>query len=169
MATVTLQGSPFQTSGNLPATGSKAPDFTLTSADLGETGLENFSGKKRVLNIFPSIDTGVCAASVRRFNAEAGKRPEAVVLCISADLPFAHSRFCGSEGLKDVHSASTFRNPEFGEAYGVTLTEGPLRGLLARAVVIIDKDGRVAYTELVPEIGQDPNFDAALEALDALA
>ncbi|TYT73582.1 thiol peroxidase [Desulfobotulus mexicanus] len=168
MVTVTLQGTPVKTSGSLPETGSKAPAFTLTSADLGETNLESFSEKKLVLNIFPSIDTGVCAASVRRFNAEAGKRPESAVLCISADLPFAHSRFCGSEGLKDVHSASTFRNPEFGETYGVTLADGPLRGLLARAVVIIDKDGKVAYTELVPEIGQDPNFDAALEALDAL-
>ncbi|MCW7753128.1 thiol peroxidase [Desulfobotulus sp. H1] len=168
MATVTLKGNPVQTHGNLPETGSQAPDFTLTTTDLGETGLSEFSGKKRVLNIFPSIDTGVCASSVRRFNEEAEKRPETAVLCISADLPFAHSRFCGSEGLAAVSSLSSFRNPAFGEAYGVTLKDGPLKGLLARAVVIINQEGKVVYTELVPEIGQDPDFEAALKALDAL-
>lgn len=168
MATVTLKGTPVQTAGILPVPGTQAPEFTLTSTDLGETGLGDFTGKNLVLNIFPSIDTGVCAASVRRFNEEAGKRPDAAVLCISADLPFAHSRFCGSEGLTNVHSASTFRTPEFGTAYGVTLTDGPLRGLLARAVVLIDREGKVVYTELVPEIGQDPDFEAVLKALDTL-
>ena len=168
MATVTLRGTPVQTAGELPPTGSQAPDFRLTGTDLGETGLFAFPGKNLILNIFPSIDTGVCAASVRRFNAEAGKRPEVAVLCISADLPFAHSRFCGSEGLTAVHSASTFRNPEFGLAYGVTLMDGPLRGLLARAVVIIDRQGTVVHRELVPEIGQDPDFNTALKALDLL-
>jgi len=164
MATITLKGNPFQTSGDLPGVGSQAPDFRLTDTDLGEVSLRQFAGKTVVLNIFPSIDTPVCAASVRRFNADVDKLGNAVVLCASADLPFAHKRFCGAEGLDRVSSVSDVRDKAFGARYGVTITEGPLAGLLARAVVVIGGDGRVTYTELVPEIAQEPNYDAALAA-----
>lgn len=165
MASITLKGSPVETSGELPQTGSKAPAFTLVKSDLSETGLAAYAGKTVVLNIFPSIDTSVCAASVRRFNTEAGKRENTVVLCISADLPFSHGRFCGAEGLENVVTLSTFRNQDFGKDYGVVMTSGPLRGLMSRAVVVIGADGVVTYTEQVPEITQEPDYDAALAAL----
>ena len=163
MATITLKGNPINTNGALPAIGAAAPDFTLTTVDLGGVNLSAFAGKTVVLNIFPSIDTPVCAASVRRFNAELDKLGNVAVLCASADLPFAHKRFCGAEGLERVQSVSDLRDKGFGERYGVTIVDGPLAGLLARAVVVI-KGGKIAYTELVPEIAQEPNYDAAIAA-----
>lgn len=165
MAKITLKGNEIETSGSLPKVGSEAPDFTLVKTDLSETSLQEYRGKNVVLNIFPSIDTGVCAASTRRFNSEAGSQANSVVLCISADLPFAHGRFCEAEGLKDVIPVSTFRAADFGKDYGQTITTGPLTGLLARAVVVVDADGKVAYTEQVPEIGQEPDYDSALKAV----
>jgi len=165
MASITLQGNPVSTIGELPATGSSAPAFSGVKTDLSECALAELAGKKVVLNIFPSIDTGVCAASTRRFNQEAGALDNTVVVCISADLPFALGRFCGAEGLEDVVPVSIFRNPGFGKDYGVTIADGPLAGLLSRAVVVIDESGNVAYTEQVPEITQEPNYDAALAAL----
>lgn len=165
MASITLKGSAVKTVGELPKVGDKAPGFGLVAGDLSETDLAAYAGKKVVLNIFPSIDTGVCADSVRRFNAEAGKRDDTVVLCISADLPFAQARFCGAEGLENVVSLSTFRQAGFGKDYGVAMVDGPLENLMARAVVVIGSDGVVKYTELVPEITQAPDFEAALAAL----
>lgn len=164
MATITLQGNPIETIGSLPAVGSAAPAFSLVKTDLSEAGLGDFTGKTVILNIFPSIDTGICAASTRRFNEVASANENVAVLCVSADLPFAHSRFCGAEGLENVVSLSTFRSADFGKDYGVTITSGPLAGLMSRAVVMI-KDGKVTYTEQVPEIAQEPNYDAALAAL----
>ncbi|MCK9295513.1 MAG: thiol peroxidase [Desulfobulbaceae bacterium] len=168
MAHITLQGNPLETSGELPAIGTKAPSFSLTKTDLTDCTLQDFNGKKIVLNIFPSIDTSVCAASVRRFNKEAGEAKNSVVLCISADLPFAHNRFCEAEGLKNVIPLSVFRSAGFGRDYGVTISSGPIKGLLSRAVVIIDKSGKVAYTEQVPEITQEPDYDQALSVLAGL-
>lgn len=165
MATITLEGNEIHTVGELPAVGSDAPAFTLTNADLGTTTLSDYSGKKIVLNIFPSIDTGVCAESTRRFNSAAGSLDNTVVLCVSADLPFALSRFCGAENLDNVITLSTFRNPEFGDDYGVRISDGALAGLMSRAVVIIDESGKIAYTEQVPEIVQEPDYDAALTKL----
>jgi len=165
MATVAFKGNPVSTIGNLPAVGAKAPAFTLTGKDLSDVTLAGYAGKTVVLNIFPSIDTPVCAASVRRFNAEAASLGTTVVLCVSADLPFAAGRFCSVEGLDKVVPVSTFRSPSFGKDYGVAIAEGPLRGLLARAVVIVDGGGKVAYTELVPEITREPDYEAALRAL----
>lgn len=165
MASITLKGSPLNTSGDLPQVGSKAPDFNLVKTDLGQQDLASLAGKNVVLNIFPSIDTPVCAMSVRRFNTEAAERANTVVLCISGDLPFAHARFCGAEGIEDVVSLSSFRNPEFGTDYGVVMSDGPLHGLLSRAVVVIDSEGVVKYTEQVPEITQEPEYEAALAAL----
>jgi thiol peroxidase len=165
MATITLKGNPVHTSGTLPAVGTEAPFFCLVKTDLSEAGPADFAGRRMVLNIFPSLDTAVCAASVRRFNQEAAALDNTVVLCISADLPFAHNRFCELEGLNDVIALSVFRSPEFGRDYGVTLTDGPLKGLLSRAVVVVDADGRVAYSEQVPEIVQEPDYAAALKAL----
>ncbi len=165
MAKITLKGTPIDTVGDLPKIGEKAPGFTLTKRDLSETSLEDYKGKRIVLNIFPSIDTQVCATSVRRFNMEASKLENSVVLCVSADLPFAHERFCGAEGIEDVLSLSCFRSEGFGKDYGVKITSGPLTGLLSRAVVIIDESGTVTYTEQVPEITQEPNYEAALAAL----
>jgi thioredoxin-dependent peroxiredoxin len=165
MAQVTLKGTPFHTSGELPALGAAAPDFALTRTDLGETRLQDHAGKRVVLNVFPSLDTPTCATSVRRFNALASGLPDTVVLCVSADLPFAAARFCTTEGLENVLPASTFRSPGFGSAYGVTLVDGPLRGLLARSVVVLDGQGRVLHTQLVPEIAQEPDYDAALAVL----
>ncbi|HPQ95784.1 MAG: thiol peroxidase [Thiothrix sp.] len=162
MATITLQGNPIQTLGELPAVGSKAPDFNLTGTDLGPVKLADFAGKTVILNIYPSVDTGVCAASTRKFN-ELAQEKGLTVLCISADLPFAHARFCTSEGLEKVINLSTFRSPEFGQAYGVTITTGALAGLLSRAVVVL-RDGKVVYTEQVPEIAQEPDYQAALAA-----
>ena len=168
MAEIRLQGNPVQTVGNLPAVGMPAPSFKLVKTDLSEAGLQDFPGKNIILNIFPSLDTSVCAASVRRFNKEASESPATVVLCISADLPFAHKRFCEAEGLNDVIPLSVFRSPAFGRDYGVTFISGPLAGLLSRAVVIIDKSGKVAYTEQVAEITREPDYDAALLALSQL-
>ena len=165
MAKITLKGTPIDTIGDLPKIGEKAHGFTLTKRDLSETSLEDYKGKRIVLNIFPSIDTQVCATSVRRFNVEASKLENSIVLCVSADLPFAHERFCGAEGIEDVLSLSCFRSESFGKDYGVKITSGPLTGLLSRAVVIIDESGKVIYTEQVPEITQEPNYDAALSVL----
>jgi thiol peroxidase len=163
MAQITLRGNAINTVGELPAVGSSAPGFTLTGADLGAVSSEQFSGKPVLLNIFPSIDTPVCATSVRTFDERAAAIG-ATVLCVSKDLPFAQKRFCGAEGTENVSTASAFRD-SFGEDYGVTITDGPMAGLLARAVVVIGADGNVAYAELVPEIAQEPDYDAALAAL----
>ena len=163
MAHITFQGNPVETVGELPKTGATAPDFSLTKTDLSDVLLSNFKGKQIILNIFPSIDTSVCAASVRRFNEEAGKLDNTVVLCISADLPFAHNRFCEGEGLKDVIPLSVFRSRNFGKDYGVEITEGPLAGLMSRAIVIIDVTGKVVYTEQVPEIAKEPDYGTALD------
>nr|CRH05880.1 Thiol peroxidase [Candidatus Magnetococcus massalia] len=165
MAQITLKGNPINTNGDLPAVGSQAPDFKLTKDDLADVSLSDFAGKKLVLNIFPSIDTPVCAASVRRFNADVDKMGDASVLCVSLDLPFAHKRFCGAEGLEKVIPATEMRDRSFADAYGVRIVDGPLAGLCARAVVVIDENGKVAYTQQVPEIVEEPNYDAALEAL----
>jgi thioredoxin-dependent peroxiredoxin len=165
MAQITLKGNPVETSGTIPDTGSEAPFFCLVKTDLSEAGPADFAGKRMVLNIFPSLDTAVCAASVRRFNQDASSLFNTVVLCISADLPFAHNRFCETEGLKNVVPLSVFRSPEFGRDYGVTITSGPLRGLLSRAVVIVNSDGIVIYSEQVPEIVDEPDYAAALKVL----
>ncbi len=162
MAQITLRGNPINTVGDLPAVGSAAPAFALTGVDLGPVTSEQFSGKPVVLNIFPSIDTPVCATSVRTFNERAAAGG-ATVLCVSNDLPFAQKRFCGAEGIENVSTASSFRD-SFGQDYGVALADGPMAGLLARAIVVIGADGNVAYTELVPEIAQEPDYDAALAA-----
>lgn len=167
MAKITLHGNAIETVGSLPAVGSAAPDFTLVKTDLSEAGLKDYKGKNVVLSIFPSIDTGVCATSARTFNTEASNHPNTVVLCISADLPFAFKRFCEAEGLDKVIPLSAFRSADFGKKYGQTITTGPLAGVLARAVVVIDPEGRVQYTEQVPEIGQEPDYQAALKALGA--
>jgi thiol peroxidase len=165
MAHVTLKGNPFHTSGELPKVGTAAPDFRLVKTDLSEASLQEFAGKQVVLNIFPSLDTATCATSVRTFNKRASEAPNTVVLCISQDLPFAAARFCTTEGLANVVPASSFRAPEFGQAYGLTMVDGPLKGLLARAVVVVDEKGAVKHTELVSEIADEPNYDAALAAL----
>lgn len=162
MATITLRGNPIETSGTLPAVGTKAPDFSLLKEDLSRASLKDFSGKK-VLNIFPSIDTAVCAASVRKFNVAAAK-DGVTVLCISEDLPFAFKRFCGAENLDKVVTASAFRS-NFGKDYGVEMTSGPLKGLTSRAVLVLDDKNMVVYAEQVPEIGQEPNYEAALAKL----
>ncbi|MBI4969103.1 MAG: thiol peroxidase [Rhodospirillales bacterium] len=163
MAKVTLKGNPVSLAGNLPAVGSAAPDFKLAGTDLGEVSLKDFAGKTLVLNIFPSVDTPVCAASVRRFNADLDKMGGAAVLCVSADLPFALGRFCGAEGLNAVKPASDMRDRDFGVRYGVKIVDGPLAGLLARAVMVV-KNGKVSYVQLVPEITQEPDYAAALAA-----
>lgn len=165
MASITLKGNPVNTVGELPAAGSAAPAFSALKTDLSECSLADLAGKKVILNIFPSIDTGVCAASTRRFNQEAGSLDNTVVLCVSLDLPFALGRFCGAEGLEDVVAVSVFRNPEFGSGYGVTIADGALAGLLSRAVVVIDESGNVIYAEQVPEITEEPDYEAALAAL----
>jgi thioredoxin-dependent peroxiredoxin len=165
MATTALKGNPVQLKGELPAIGSKAPDFLLTKNDLSDVSLRDFAGKKIVLNIFPSIDTPVCATSVRKFNQAFDKRTDAVVLCVSMDLPFAQARFCGAEGLNNVITVSDFRIRTFGQAYGVLIADGPLAGLCCRAVVVINPDGKVAYTQLVGEITAEPDYDSALKAI----
>jgi thiol peroxidase len=165
MASITLGGNPLSTIGNLPAVGSKAPDFELTGADMGKVTSADFKGKKVVLNIFPSLDTGVCAASVRQFNAAAAKLGNTVVVCVSKDLPFAHKRFCVAEGIDRVVTASDFREGNFGKDYGLTIAEGPFSGLHSRAVVVLDENGVVRYTEQVPEIAQEPDYESALKAL----
>lgn len=164
MAKITLKGNPINTVGDLPAVGTKAPDFRLVKTDLSEVTLADFAGKKLVLNIFPSIDTPTCATSVRKFNAQLDKLDGVAVLCISADLPFAHGRFCGAEGLAKVTSASAFRDQGFGQRYGVTIADGPIAGLFSRAVVVIDGQGKVTYTQQVAEIANEPDYDAALKA-----
>jgi len=165
MAEITLRGNPVNTVGELPAVGAEAPAYSLTGTDLGALSSDNQAGRPVVLNIFPSVDTPTCATSVRTFNERAAAHEGVNVLCVSADLPFAQSRFCGAEGIDKVTPASTFRS-SFGTDYGVTMADGPLAGLLARAVVVVGSDGKVAYTELVPEIGSEPDYDAALAALD---
>jgi thiol peroxidase len=165
MAQITLRGNPINTAGELPAVGAKAPAFSLTGGDLAAVTSEQFNGKPLVLNIFPSVDTPVCATSVRTFN-ERVAGGGATVVNVSKDLPFAQARFCGAEGIENVSTASAFRD-SFGEDYGVTISDGPMAGLLARAVVVIGADGNVAYTELVPEIAQEPDYDAALAAVGA--
>lgn len=165
MARITFKGNPINTAGELPKVGSKAPDFKLTKTDLSDVSLQDLSGKKVVLNIFPSIDTPVCQASTRKFNEELSKLPDTVVVCVSKDLPFALNRFCGAEGLKNVVPASELRNSSFGDNYGVRIAEGALAGLFSRAVVVLDEKGNVKYTEQVPEIAQEPNYQAALSAL----
>lgn len=167
MAEITLKGNPIHTYGDLPPIGAQAPDFVLTKTDLADVSLKDFAGKRVVVNIFPSIDTPVCAASVRRFNAAVDKLENTVVLCASLDLPFAHERFCGAEGLDNVIPVTEMRARAFGEAYGVRIIDGPLAGIFSRAVVIIDGDGKVLYTEQVPEIAQEPDYEAALNALAA--
>jgi thiol peroxidase len=162
---VTLKGTPFRVDGELPAAGAKAPDFKLTSGALADVSLKDFAGKRKVMNIYPSIDTPTCAASTRKFNEAAGNMANAVVLCVSADLPFAAKRFCDIEGLKNVAHLSTFRHPEFLDAWGVRLAEGPLAGLAARAVVVLDENDKVIHSEMVPEIADEPNYAAALKAL----
>ena len=165
MATVTLKGSEIHTLGNLPESGTPAPDFTMTRGDLSAANLNDFHGKKLVLNIFPSIDTGTCAQSVRTFNEKAAGLENTQVLCISKDLPFAQSRFCGAEGIDNVEMLSDFRDGNFGASYGLSFSDGPLAPLHSRAVVVIDAKGVVRYTEQVPEIVDEPNYSAALEAI----
>ncbi len=165
MAKITLKGNEINTSGDLPAVGSQAPDFCLTKTDLSDVSLNDLKGKRVILNIFPSIDTDVCAASVRHFNADANALDNTTVLCVSQDLPFAHARFCGAEGLESVDSVSELRNSDFGASYGARIVDGPLAGLLARAVVVLDETGKVIYNEQVPEIVQEPNYEAALNSL----
>ncbi|MBF7142594.1 MULTISPECIES: thiol peroxidase [Pseudomonas] len=165
MAQVTLKGNPVRVDGQLPQPGSQAPAFSLVAGDLSDKSLSAFAGKRKVLNIFPSVDTPTCATSVRTFNKQAGELNNTAVLCISADLPFAQKRFCGAEGLENVVNLSTLRGAEFIQAYGVAIAEGPLKGLTARAVVVLDEQDKVLYSELVPEIGQEPNYEAALAVL----
>lgn len=165
MATVTFKNDiSVNTSGQLPAVGSVAPEFALVKNDLSEVSLKDLKGKTVILNIFPSLDTGTCAASVRRFNKEAAALPDTVILAVSADLPFAAGRFCSAEGIDNVVPASVFRNASFAKDYGVLMLDGPLKGLLARSVVVIDANGKVVYTELVPEITNEPNYQPALAA-----
>lgn len=165
MAQITLKGNTIETIGTLPQKDQSIPDFTLTASDLSSKSPSSFAGKKLILNIFPSIDTPVCAASVRKFNEEINKRDDAVVLCISADLPFAHTRFCEGEGLDKVIPLSSFKSPQFGEDYGQTITTGPIAGLLARAALVVDENGTIIYSEQVPEIAEEPNYDAILKSL----
>ena len=164
MATVTLKGNPIHTNGDLPAAGAPAPDFKLTGTDLKDVSLADYKGKKKILNIVPSLDTPTCATSTRKFNESGGKLANTVVLVISADLPFAMKRFCTTEGLSNVVSLSMIRGKGFAKTYGVLIEDGPLAGLSARAVVVVDENDKVVYRELVPEIGQEPNYDAALAA-----
>ena len=163
--TVTLQGNPFKLTGAQPAVGAQAPDFKAAKADLSDVKLSDYKGKRVILNIFPSIDTGVCAQSVRQFNKLASELENSVVLCLSKDLPFASSRFCAAEGLNNVETLSLFRDEDMVKAYGLEIAEGPMRGLMARAVYVLDEAGKILYFELVPEITQEPNYDAALSAL----
>ena len=163
MSTVTFKGTPIQLAGAFPTVGKQAPDFKLAAGDLSDKQLADFQGKIKILNIVPSLDTPVCAISARKFNEAVGARENVVLLNISADLPFAQGRFCESNALKNIVTLSTFRAPTFGKDYGVLLAEGPLAGLTARAVVVIDASNKVTYTELVPEIAQEPNYDAALK------
>jgi len=168
MAITKLKGTEIKTNGDLPKVGKPAPAFTLTNNDLEDVSLEDFLGEKIIMNIFPSLDTPVCSTSVRRFNSEAEKLPKTKVLCISRDLPFAQKRFCGAEGLDNVITLSELRDTNFSDAYGVRLTEGPMRSLLARVVIILDEEGIVRYVQLVPEITQEPNYEHALNNLNQI-
>jgi thioredoxin-dependent peroxiredoxin len=165
MAQTALQGNPVNLAGELPAVGSPAPDFKLVDKDLADKTLADFAGKKVLLNIVPSLDTPVCATSTRKFNESFAGRTDAVCLVVSADLPFAAGRFCSAEGIDNVHALSMMRSRNFGKDYGVLIEDGPLTGITARAIVVIDAAGKVVYTELVPDIGQEPDYDAALKAL----
>ena len=165
MAQTKLGDTVVNLNGNLPPVGSSAPDFLLTTVDLKEISLKDFAGKNIVLNIFPSVDTRVCAMSVREFNKRAASLPETVVLNVSKDLPFAFRRFCGAEGIDQVVSISDFRDKGFSKNYGVEMTDGAMSGLFARCIVVIDKQGKVSYTQLVPVIGEEPNYDGALNAV----
>lgn len=166
MAEITLGGNPIRTAGEIPQKGDSAPEFKLTNTDLEDRHLSDYRGKKVVLNIFPSIDTDVCAASVRKFNEKAAQGDKVAVLNISKDLPFAHKRFCAAEGIDKAETLSEYKDQNFSRGYQVTITEGPFTGLLSRAVVVVDEDGQVIHSEQVPEIGQEPDYDAALEALN---
>ncbi|MFN3942362.1 MAG: thiol peroxidase [Flavobacterium sp.] len=165
MAHITLGGNPINTIGELPAVGTKAPNFTLVKEDLSTITLDDLKGKKVILNIFPSIDTGVCATSVRTFNQKASSITNTTVLCVSKDLPFAQKRFCGAEGLDQVVNASDFRTGDFGKNYGLTIVDSVLEGLHSRVVIVLDENGTIKYTEQVPEIAQEPNYEACLAAL----
>lgn len=167
MATVTLKGNNIHTLGSLPEKGSKAPEFNLTKNDLSNVTLSDYSGSRVVLNIFPSVDTGTCAQSVRQFNTEAAELDNTIVLCVSKDLPFAQARFCGAEGIKNVEMLSDFKDGNFGKSYNLEFTDGPLAPLHSRAVVVVDQEGTVLYSEQVPEIVDEPNYKAALASLMA--
>ena len=166
MAEITLQGNPIHTNGDLPAVGSTAPDFRLTNNDLNDVGLEDFAGKRKIVSIVPSLDTGVCAESTRKFNELVARHDDVVVLVVSADLPFAQARFCGAEGIDRVHTLAMMRSKNFAKDYGVLVQDGPLAGVTGRAVVVLDAGNKILHTELVPEIGQEPDYDAAFAALD---
>lgn len=165
MAQLTFKGNPIHTSGDLPAVGQPAPDFKLVANDLKDLTLADFAGKKKLLNIVPSLDTSVCALSTRKFNDHAKAHPDTVILVISADLPFAQKRFCGNEGLSNVVTLSMMRSRKFAKDYGVLLEDGPLAGLTARAIVVLDENNLIRYSELIPEIAQEPDYNAALAAL----
>ena len=165
MSKITINGKIIETIGELPKLGTAAPDFNLVKADLSEATLKDYAGKRLILNIFPSIDTPTCATSVRRFNQAASDLKNTAVICVSADLPFAGARFCGAEDIKNVETGSNFRSASFGQDYGVTITTGILKDLLSRAIVVIDESGKVIHTEQVPEIGDEPNYDAAIAVL----
>lgn len=165
MAIITFNQQPVQTIGNLPAIGSQAPNFTVTKTDLSEISLKNYLGQTILLNIFPSLDTSTCAAAMKRYNEIAAEFPDILILCVSADLPFAQKRFCGTEHLDNIIPVSVFRHPSMGDDYGVTITEGPLTGLLSRAVVIVDDNGKVIYTQQVSELTKEANYAAIVEAL----
>jgi len=167
MAKITLKGNPINTSGNLPPKGSIAPDFKLVRSGLENLALSELKGKKVILNIFPSLDTSTCATSVRKFNKLAAGMPNTVLLGVSKDLPFAHRRFCMTEGINNIITVSGFRDTAFGKAYGVDIIDGPMAGLYARCIVIIDEKGNVVYTQLVPEIGQEPDYDKAMAVVEA--
>lgn len=166
MAQITFKGNPVNTAGSLPAVGSAAPDFSVVDTNLGTVKLSDFAGKKVVLNVFPSVDTGVCALQLKAFSQKLADRDDVVILFVSLDLPFAFGRFCGAEGIENAVTTSDFRNGSFADAYGVKMTDGPLEGLLARATMVLDASHSVTYSELVPEIAQEPNYDAAIAALD---
>jgi thiol peroxidase len=166
MATITLEGNPINTNGELPTVGSDAPNFSLTAGDLSDVSLENYAGKKKLLNIVPSLDTGVCATSTITFNKAMTDKSNSVALVVSADLPFAQGRFCSAEGVDNVISLSMMHNRNFAKDYGVLITDGPLAGICARAVVVVDENNKVIYTQLVPEIVEEPDYDAALAHLD---
>jgi len=163
MATIKLKGNPIQTNGNLPKIGDQAPDFDLINDELAHVSLNDYKGQNVILNIFPSIDTPVCAQSVRTFNKRASEKGNTKVLCVSKDLPFAQKRFCGAEGIENVQTLSDFEGKSFSDTYGVTIAEGAFKGLMARAIVAINPEGKVVYTEMVDDIVNEPNYDAVLE------